>query len=130
MFKFSKLSLERLNGVDPKLVTILKIAILLTPIDFGIAEGVRDADTQKKYYDLGKSKLDGTNKISKHQEGKAVDIYAWVNGKASWDPIHLAVIFGVVHAIAKAQGINLRWGATFGSDNYHGWDTNHIELDE
>lgn len=130
MFKFSKTSLERLEGVDIRLATILRIAIILTPIDFGIAEGLRDADTQKKYYDLGKSQLDGTNKISKHQQGKAVDIYAWVNGKASWDNVHLAVVMGVIQAIANAQGIKLRWGATFGSDSYHGWDINHIEIDE
>ncbi len=56
------------------------VAILLTEmikqgekpvIDFVL----RSASEQQRLFNAGKSKLDGINKKSKHQVGKAVDIY-------------------------------------------------------
>ena len=40
-YKLSKRSLSRLEGVDPKLVAVVKRAIELTRVDFGVTEGLR-----------------------------------------------------------------------------------------
>ena len=45
----------------------------------------RDRETQKRMFDQGLSKADGTNKISAHQIGKAVDLYIIEGGKISED---------------------------------------------
>jgi peptidoglycan L-alanyl-D-glutamate endopeptidase CwlK len=55
MFKLSKDSLDNLVGVKPQLVSVVKRAIQLTKVDFGVIEGVRTLETQKRYVAQGKS---------------------------------------------------------------------------
>lgn len=62
-------------------------------IQIMIAEGhepildfaLRSKEEQKRLFDLGLSKCDGTKKISKHQKGLAADIYFVVNGQVDYD---------------------------------------------
>ena len=72
MYRFGKRSRARLKGVDSRLVNVLNE--LIKVMDVTIIEGVRSAETQNKYFKDGKSKLDGINKKSNHQLGKAVDL--------------------------------------------------------
>ncbi|HPI82250.1 MAG TPA: M15 family metallopeptidase [Candidatus Paceibacterota bacterium] len=117
MFRFSKKSLERLETCHKDLQTIAKLAIVSSPIDFGIAEGHRDLATQKKYYDEGKSQIDGITKKGKHNYSPslAFDYYAWVDGKVSYEMRHLGVIAGVMYAIAEDEGIEIEWGGLWKS---------------
>ena len=46
-FKLSQRSLDKLDGVHPKLVEVVKKAIEYTDVDFGVIYGVRDLETQK-----------------------------------------------------------------------------------
>jgi peptidoglycan LD-endopeptidase CwlK len=128
-FKFSRRSKKRLEGVDPKMVELMERALKKSPIDFGIPEfgGLRKNYEQNGLFLKGLSKADGYKKLSNHQSGKAIDVYAYINGKASWRPIHLAIIAGVVLAEAKEMGMIVRWGGTFGSKLFMGWDKPHFE---
>lgn len=140
-FKFSKRSLERMEGVHPDLVLVFVTALEDSPIDFGIPGdgGVRTAERQNFLFKDGKSKLDGYKKLSRHQlkkgdvYGHALDFYAYVNHKASWAKRHLAMIAGVILATAKRLfkegkiNIQLRWGGQFGSKSFNGWDMPHFE---
>jgi peptidoglycan L-alanyl-D-glutamate endopeptidase CwlK len=116
-YKFSERSLNKLGTCDERLQELFLEAIKLTPIDFGISEGYRDTETQQKYFKEGKSKLDGVNNKSKHNylPSRALDLYAYVGGKASWDKIHLSTIYGVVETIARQKSIPIRWGGNFKS---------------
>lgn len=127
---FSKTSIERLSACHPDLIRVMNAAISHSPIDFGIACGHRTIQEQQKVFREGKSKLDGINRRSKHNyyPALAVDVYAYVNGKASWDKEHLAMVAGVVMSEASRLGISLRWGGTFGSNELKGWDKPHFEL--
>jgi len=129
-FKLSQTSLSRLHGVNDKLIEMIQSAISKSPIDFGIPKdgGLRTSEDQYQLFLNGVSKCDGTNKKSYHQSGNAFDVYAWHKGKASWDKVHLALIAGVILAESKSMGLNIRWGGTFGSDSYHGWDFGHFEI--
>lgn len=131
-YKFGATSLSRLHGVNPVMVEIMMEAIAVSPIDFGIPPdgGLRTAERQYELWLDGKSKADGTSKKSKHQSGNAIDVFAYVNGKASWNKIHLALIAGVVLAVAKKKGVKVKWGGTFGSSSFEGWDMPHFELIE
>ena len=82
-FKLSKTSLERLEGVDEELVAIVKRAITITPIDFGIPwmGGLRTIEDQRKLFE---KKVSFTMK-SKHIEGKAFDVVAYVGPRPSWE---------------------------------------------
>jgi len=99
-------------------------AIKITNIDFGIAEGHRSIVLQQKYYKQGKSKIDGINKMGKHNYNPslAVDIYAYVNGKAIWDKEHLSYLSGIIHAVTELlykEGKithKIRWGGNWDMD--------------
>lgn len=129
-FQLSQTSIERLNQVHPDLIRLVTESIKVSPIDFGIPQygGLRTATEQNSLFKKGVSKADGFNKKSKHQTGRAVDVFAFVNGKASWDNVHLAMIAGVILSKANELNIPIRWGGTFGSDDFNGWDMPHFEL--
>jgi len=142
MFELSKKSKQRREGVDPRLIEISDLAIQISVVDFGIPAdgGVRTATRQGELFADGKSKADGFNKIGKHQPkedgyGKALDFYAFVNGKASWEHHHLAMV-GAAHLEAASRlGYRIKWGGLWRrkvpkiiSGIPYGWDMAHIEL--
>ena len=113
MYKLSKRSYERLNGVNAILIAILTEAIKESPYDFGIPRsgGLRTAEFQNELYKKGKSQLDGYKKKSYHQSGKAFDIFAYVDGKASWDRDQLTAIARHIQKVAREQfDVELTWG--------------------
>lgn len=126
MFKLSKRSKERRAGVDPRLIQINDGALIICPIDFGIPNygGVRSAKTQNGLFLDGKSGCDGYEKLSKHQLFKALDFYAYVNGKASWEPEHLAIVAAAHLQVACKLGYELEWGGFW----KHPVDMPHIQL--
>ena len=59
---------------------------------------------------------DGYIKKSYHQTGRAFDIYAYVDGKASWNKEHLTAIARHIQKVAfNKYGINLKWGGDWKS---------------
>jgi|TARA_R110000803_G_scaffold204584_1_gene270706 peptidoglycan L-alanyl-D-glutamate endopeptidase CwlK len=108
-FKLSERSLDRLKGVDQKLVDVVKRAIDITEIDFGVTEGLRTLSRQKQLVEKGASQ---TLK-SKHLGGRAVDLAAYVGPRISWE---LAVYDDVAEAIRQAANeldVTIRWGAAW-----------------
>lgn len=112
MFQFSQTSLNRMMGVDPRLIGIAKRALEISKIDFGIPAhgGLRTAQEQKELFLQGVSKADGFEKPSYHQTGKALDVYAYVDGKASWHEEHLTHIAAAMLQAASQLGYRLEWG--------------------
>jgi peptidoglycan L-alanyl-D-glutamate endopeptidase CwlK len=129
MYRFSKRSLERIEGINPLLITILKEAIKTSPYDFGIPRdgGFRTYRRQEELYARGrtteqliekgitdlegrpdKSRITWTLK-SYHMTGNAFDIYAYVDG-ASWDMKYLEPIARHLIKVASDYGIILSWG--------------------
>ena len=47
-FKLSNRSLKRLEGVNPMLVRVCHDALIHSTVDFGITEGLRSLERQKK----------------------------------------------------------------------------------
>lgn len=111
-FEFSKRSLERMNGVHDDLVRVAITALAISQIDFGIPPdgGLRTAERQRELFNDRLSKADGFEKQSKHQTGRALDVYAYVDGKASWEPEHLAMVAAAMLQAANRIGIKLEWG--------------------
>lgn len=129
MFELSNTSKHRRQGIDPRLIEIDDLAITITIIDFGHPKysGLRLAEEQHQLFLDGKSECDGYNNISNHQLGKALDFYAYVDGKASWEPGHLAQVACAYYQAASILGYKIKWGGLF---RPNGWDKPHIELDE
>lgn len=126
MFFFGEKSKEHRKGVDPRLIEISDLAIQITKIDFGIPStgGLRNAKVQNGLFKDGKSKADGYLKLSDHQLGRALDFYAYVDGKASWDLYHLAMVAAAFLQAASVLGYKLEWGGLFQTfDDYP-----HVQL--
>lgn len=108
-FSLSIRSHEKLKGVHPDLVAVVEKAIKLSKVDFMVTEGLRTAERQKQLVAEGKSQtLD-----SKHIQGKAVDVAAWVKGKVSWDlPLYLDIAEAFREASLQLR-VPLRSGLTW-----------------
>jgi len=124
MFELSQRSLSRLDGVDERLVKVVCKAIQLTDTDFGVIEGVRTAKKQKELVEKGASQ---TMK-SKHIEGLAVDLMAYIGGRGSWE---LNVYDNIADAMKQAaieEGVAIRWGAAWHFNDIRHWPGTMEEL--
>lgn len=111
-YSLSRRSNSRLNTVHPKLQRVIRRAIQITKVDFGIPPdgGLRTAERQYELFLEKVSKCDGTHKKSYHQSGNAVDVYAYVNGAASWDEHDLAMVAAAVLQASAELKIPVEWG--------------------
>jgi peptidoglycan L-alanyl-D-glutamate endopeptidase CwlK len=120
MYKLSKRSLSRLKGIEPILIAILVDAIKKSPYDFGIPQhgGLRtDSEQYALYLKRPKvTQIDGTRRRSYHQTGRAFDIYAYVDGKPTWEAKYYDPIAHNLQKVAKERyNIELQWGGHFKS---------------
>lgn len=125
-FKFSETSENRMKGIDSNLIEVARLALAISKVDFGIPShgGLRTAEEQKKLFNDGASERDGYNKKSYHQSGMALDVYAYVDGKASWDKAHLTTVAAAMLEAANRLSISLRWGGHWNNFN----DYVHFEV--
>lgn len=120
-YKFSKRSLDRLQGVHPDLVKLMEAAITNSPWDFGITEGLRSSERQQELYKAGKSR---TLK-SRHLTGHAIDFAVFVNGNVTWDFPKYHDVATHIKKVAKELKIPIIWGGDWRGLQ----DGPHIELD-
>ena len=127
-FKLSARSKKRREGVDPRLILISDLAIQITVVDFGHPQyaGLRSDEEQFVLYQAGKSECDGIDNMSFHQKGMALDFYAFVDGKASWDAAHLALVACAFLQAASLLEIKLQWGGLWTGFK----DMPHVQLME
>lgn len=107
-YQLGKRSKDRLLGVDPRMVAVVEKAITISEQDFSVICGLRTVQEQEALVAKGASQ---TMK-SKHLEGLAVDLMAWVDG-GRWE---LNLYDEIADAIRKAAielGVNVRWGAAW-----------------
>lgn len=116
-YRLSQRSLNRLQGIDRRLIDLLLIAIRDSPYDFGIPRegGLRSAEDQYILFKKGASKCDGYKNKSKHQLGIAFDIYGYVDGKATWDEEILTAIAKHILTVADSMKVKLTWGGNWKS---------------
>lgn len=106
MFVLSKKSLDRLTGVHPDLVRVVKRAIEITTVDFAVLEGVRSKARQEQLVKAGASQTMN----SRHITGHAVDLGAYVSGSVRWDwPLYSKIADAVKQAAAEL-GVPIEWG--------------------
>lgn len=125
-FKLGTNSIQNLDGVNSALYKVIERALTISKIDFGIPRdgGLRTAERQNELFKDKKSMLDGFAKKSNHQTGNAFDVFAYVDGKASWDEYHLHQVATAVLAAASQLGVPLVWGGHW--NNFV--DMPHFEL--
>ena len=102
---------ERLKGVHPDLVRVVRRAATNTPLRFAVLEVPRTVARQKQLVAQGASKTMN----SRHIPGadglaKAVDIAPMLNGKISWDWPLYHRLAAVVKEAAKQENVPIEWG--------------------
>jgi peptidoglycan L-alanyl-D-glutamate endopeptidase CwlK len=131
MFSLSESSLRNIDGVDGDLLKIANLAITITTVDFGYGKdaGLRTAERQNKLYRDGSSHKDGYKKTSRHQDGMAIDFYAYSDGEARWNHELLAMVAAAHLQAASILGIKVEWGGLWVSESggVYGWDMPHIQ---
>jgi peptidoglycan L-alanyl-D-glutamate endopeptidase CwlK len=105
-YKLSQRSLDRMAGVHPDLVRVVKRAIELTTMDFAITEGLRTIEKQREYVRDGKS----MTMHSRHLTGHAVDVVALRAGSVTWTASDYDPIAKAFKAAAVELGIAIAWG--------------------
>ncbi|ECG8601150.1 M15 family metallopeptidase [Salmonella enterica subsp. salamae] len=107
-FQFSKRSEKSLAGVNADLISLARVALSLSPVDFCVTEGLRTKERQRELVAEGKSQ---TMK-SRHLTGHAIDVYAYPPGcpGGSWDWKYYEQIAQVFKRASRQTGIPIEWG--------------------
>jgi peptidoglycan L-alanyl-D-glutamate endopeptidase CwlK len=107
-----------MQGVDERMVSVVKFAITATKTDFGVIQGMRTLEMQKALVAKGASQ---TMK-SKHLDGLAVDLMAYIEGRGSWELNLYDDLADAMKEGANAAGVSVRWGAAWHIDDIRTWD--------
>ena len=101
-------SKRKLQGVNPEMENVVELALKYSLVDFGVNEGVRSMARQRQLMREGKTKTFH----SKHLDGSAVDLLAYVDGKYTYEPWDLYVtIAEAMFKAAKELDVKIMWGA-------------------
>ena len=117
-FKLSTRSLTKLQGVDKRLVAVVRRAIEITTVDFGVVDGVRTPEQQMEYFKKGVSQI---SVGGKHVEGKAVDLMAYVGARGSWELNLYDNIADAMKQAAIENNVAVRWGAAWNVGDIRTW---------
>tara|TARA_B100001027_G_scaffold206404_1_gene169958 strand:+ start:278 stop:727 length:450 start_codon:yes stop_codon:yes gene_type:complete len=118
MYKLSQRSIERLDGVNEQLLAVVTKAIKTTNIDFGVTCGLRTIEEQRELVKKGVSQ---TMK-SKHIEGNAVDVVAYIGSRITWELNVYDDIADAFKSAAQDLGVGIRWGAAWQIPDIRDWD--------
>ena len=117
-YKLSKRSLARLEGVDERMIRVVKTAITFSTVDFGVIQGLRTIEEQRELVAKGASQ---TMK-SKHLDGLAVDLMAYVGSRGSWELSLYDNIADAMKLAAIEEDVAIRWGAAWQIPDIREWD--------
>jgi peptidoglycan L-alanyl-D-glutamate endopeptidase CwlK len=117
-FEFGEKSEAELVGVQPMLVEVVRRALSICPVDFGVHDGIRTEAEQRALFNAGASRT----MESRHLTGHAVDLVPYINGKMRWEWAPIYAIAEAVRTAARALKVPLVWGGC--------WDRNFTDSDE
>jgi peptidoglycan L-alanyl-D-glutamate endopeptidase CwlK len=120
-FVLGNRSNERLHGVHPDLIKVVRKAIEITSVDFTVLEGLRTRERQAQLVKAGASRTMN----SRHITGHAVDLGAYVNGEVRWDWPLYNKIADAMKTASHELGIPIVWGGQWITFK----DGPHFELD-
>ena len=116
-FSLSQRSLDNLIGVQPALVAVVKRAIEITKVDFGVIEGLRTEARQRELVNSGASQTMN----SRHLTGHAVDLMAYIGTRASWELNLYDDIADAMKNAAIELNTPIKWGAAWSVQDIRKW---------
>lgn len=146
MYNWGKRSLKVRSELHPDLQKLADEALrrsVYLGIDWGLHQGYRSPEDQKKAFDAGYSQIDGYTRKSKHnyEPARAFDFHVYFHNRPdlTWDEFYMTAVALLIKQTAKElyeQGKmkhRIRWGGDWDSDltikkDQTLWDPGHIEL--
>lgn len=133
-FKFSRSSESRLLGVHPDLVRVARKALEISDIDFGVSQGVRTPEEQKRLFDQGRNTpgpivtwtLNSLHLPQWDSFGHAIDIIVYINGKISWEEVYYEKVSNFFKKASQIEGVPIKWGGDWKNSK----DRPHYELNQ
>lgn len=119
-YVFSQRSINNLVEVHNDLQTVAACALNKTTVDFVVVDGGRTAKEHAKNVAAGKSWI----KRSRHQDGMAIDVAAYVNGQITYEPEYYYHILGAFYLCSELHDVPIITGGEWRVKDYM-----HIELD-
>lgn len=145
-YRYGSSSLQHISTVIPELQKVCYKAINIANSrkmhcpDFGISRGLSTPDEQFELFKQGRVKThsgwivndpgkiitncDGYGLKSPHQYGRAVDFFAYIDGRANYEDGNIALIATCFMEAADNEGLEYDWGGNFRSIS----DGAHFEL--
>ena len=113
-FRLSSRSLSKLNNVHPDMTDIVHRAIQITRVDFGVTQGLRTLEMQKRLYAAGRSQTMPSKHLAQWDGySHAVDVVAWYNGEICWELNLYDDICDAFKQAAIEKGVAVKWGAAW-----------------
>ena len=116
-YKLGNRSKEKLEGVDERMIAIVRYAINVSKQDFSVICGLRTRKEQEALVAKGASKTMN----SKHLDGNAVDLMAWIDG-GRWELNLYDEIADAMAEAARAIDTAVKWGAAWSVGDIRYWD--------
>lgn len=120
-YRFSRRSLDNLDGVHVDLIVVVTHALTLSPVDFVVTEGLRTRERQQQLVKAGASQTMN----SRHLTGHAIDVAALLDGEVRWDWPLYNRIANAMSQSSERFGIPITWGGSFQTLK----DGPHFQLD-
>lgn len=113
-WKLSRRSKNELDGVHPDLIEVVHRCLEISPVDFGVHDGIRNVHEQRE---LVKRKVSRTMN-SRHLRGKdgyghAVDLVPYINRKLRWEWAPIYELASAMRQASQELLIPLRWGGVW-----------------
>lgn len=109
--RFGKSSLKKLEKLDPDMRRVVKLALKYSRHDFGISETLRTVEQQKQNVESGASLTMKSRHLANDTGySEAVDIYAYIDGKANYQAKYMRKIAAAMFRAAFELGIAIEWG--------------------
>lgn len=93
-------------GVHADLVKVVRRALEISEVDFGVTEGVRTIEKQREFVAKGASQT----MRSRHLTGHAIDLVAYIGAEVRWDWPLYHKIAAAMKAAAKELKVPIEWG--------------------
>ena len=122
-------SLANLKGVHPDLAEVISTAIITSPYDFTVTEGVRSAARQRELYNARPrvtKTLNSKHLLQADGTGHAVDLYVFDPSQPNGADERVATYRRLndhIQEVARRLGISVTWGGDFqGFFDGHHWE--------
>ena len=118
---FGEKSEHELSTCRFSLQDLARQVLALEILDFAVIKGYRTDEEQHECFtsDPPSSRLDAGDPAAKHNKkpAEAFDAVPYIEGCLSWNKLHCCVLAGIILAVAKKLGYEIRWGGNWDMDS-------------